>query len=108
MRIAKSGRYGGDITPTYSKILVYALEFIFLLPILFGIAGIVGVVIFVVILLLTRRWLNNRYKDKSIRTTPNMGIRNPNKIYTCNSCGNSFKGQRPNCPHCGIRLNYND
>lgn len=108
MRIAKGG-HSGDSNPTFARLLIYVLEFIFVLPILFVfLAGIPGIIVFIIILFLTRRWLNNRYKNKAIRTTPNMSIKNPNKIYTCNSCGNNFKGQRPTCPHCGIRLTYND
>lgn len=68
MRIGKGGRYGGDSTPTFGKILIYTLEFIFLLPLLFiFLAGVPGLIVFAIILLLTRRWLNNRFRNKAIR-----------------------------------------
>jgi len=98
---------GGGMTNSTFKLFVYVIECIVILPICFVFLNIFGVILFVIILLLTRRFLNNRIQNKAVKTIPGT-VKNPNKVYTCNSCKGSFKGQRPNCPHCGIKLNYND
>lgn len=98
-------RYGGEFSAGTGKLLIYVLECIFLLPVLLIFLNIPGLIIFIIILLLTRKHLNKNVQNKAIKTGP---IRNPNKIYTCQTCGGNFKGQQPTCPHCGIRLTYNE
>ena len=107
MRIAKGG-YSGDNSAGFSKLLIYVLECIFILPICLVFLNVFGVILFIILLLLTRRWLNNRFKDKAIKALPNAEIRNPDKMYVCHNCGGNFNGQRPVCPHCGMKLGYED
>lgn len=101
------GQYGGKLTAGAGKILIYVIECIILLPILLVFLNIPGLIIFIIILLLTRRQLNKNVQNQAIRTIPG-NINNPNKVYTCNACNGSFKGQQPKCPHCGITLRYNE
>ena len=100
------GRYGGKFTDGEGKLMIYVLECVILLPILLVFLNIPGLIIFIVILLLTRRHMNKNIRNKAIKTTGQLP--NPNKTYTCSKCGASFKGQQPKCPNCGIRLNYNN
>ena len=101
------GRYGGKFTDGEGKLLIYVLECVILLPILLVFLNIPGIIIFIIILLLTRRQLNKNVQNKAIKTIPG-NIKNPNKNYTCTTCNGSFKGQQPICPHCGIKLRYNE
>ena len=101
------GRYGGKFTAGEGKLLIYVLECVILLPILLIFLNIPGLIIFIIILLLTRRHLNKNIQNKAVRTIPG-NINNPNKVYTCNACNGSFKGQQPKCPHCGITLRYDE
>jgi uncharacterized paraquat-inducible protein A len=100
------GRRGG-LTNTSGKLLIYVIEAIVILPICLVFLNVFGIIVFIVILLLTRRYMNKKIQNKAIKTIPS-AVKNPDKVYTCNSCGGNFKGQRPNCPHCGIKLNYNE
>lgn len=101
------GRYGGKFTAGAGKLMIYVLECVILLPILLVFLNIPGLIIFIIILLLTRRQLNKNIQNQAVRTIPG-NIKNPNKIYTCTTCKGSFKGQQPKCPHCGITLRYNE
>lgn len=105
MRIAS---YQVDSTAGVGRWIIYALMLVTVLPICMGFLGIIGIPIFIVIFLLVRHFLKKRTSNQAIKTTQFTSIKNPNKTYTCSSCNNNFKGQRPNCPHCGIKLNYND
>lgn len=106
MKVHRDGRNSGGLSAGAGKLLVYVLECVILLPILFVFLNIPGLIIFIVILLLTRRHMNKNVQNKAIKTTGQLP--NPNKTYTCTKCGTSFKGRRPKCPNCGITLNYND
>ena len=106
MKVHRPGRYGGGLSTTAGKLLIYIIECVILLPILFVFLNVFGVIIFIVILLLTRRFLNKNVQNKAIRTPGQLP--NPTKTYSCSKCGTSFKGQQPKCPNCGIILNYND
>lgn len=105
MKVHRNGRYGGGLSVGAGKLLVYFLECLIILPICLVFLHIPGIILFIIILFLTRRLMNKNLQNKAVRKN---SIKNPNKIYTCSSCNNNFKGQRPNCPHCGIKLNYND
>lgn len=107
MRAAKYGKYSGDTPNSVVKWFIYFLEIIVLFPILFTfLGGIPGLIIFIIIFLLVRNWINNRSQNNAYKKSPNIGTLNPNTIYTCNSCGGQFKGKRTNCPYCGIKLSY--
>lgn len=101
------GQYGGKLTIGAGNLLIYFIECIVVFPICFVFLNIPGIIVFIIILLLTRRFLNKRTRNNAIKIIPN-NIKNPNKIYTCSSCKNNFKGQQLNCPYCGIKLTYND
>lgn len=103
MKVHRNGRNNGGLSVGAGKLLIYVIECVVLLPILFVFFNIFGVVLFVIILLLTRRQLNKNVQNKAIKKSQ---VINSNKIYTCNSCKGSFKGQQPKCPHCGITLTY--
>ena len=98
------GRYGGKLTVGEGKLLIYVIECVILLPILLVFLNIPGLIIFIIILLLTRRQLNKNVQNKAKRTHGQLP--NPTKTYSCSKCGASFKGQQPKCPNCGITLNY--
>jgi len=104
MKVHRHGRHGGGVSVGAGKLLIYILEFVILLPILFIFLNIPGLIIFIVILLLTRRHMNKNVRNKAITTSRQLP--NPTKTYTCSKCGASFKGQQPKCPNCGITLNY--
>lgn len=107
MRVAKTGRYGGDSTQSFGRWLIYALEFVILLPLCFVfLAGIPGIIVFIIIFLIIRKLLLTVSRNQAIKISPN--VKNPNKIYKCSNCNQSFYGQQPICPKCGTTLKYND
>lgn len=89
------------------KVWVYFLEAVPLLSIAIALFPI-GTIFSIVVFLLTRKLLNNKYRDKAIRIHSTEIMKNSWKVYSCAHCGNTFEGQRPNCPHCGGVLNYTD
>ena len=107
MKVHHSGgrHSGGGLTNSAGKLLIYFIECIIILPICLVFLNVFGIIVFIIILLLTRWYINKNVQNKAIRTIP---VKNPGKIYKCSSCGHSFKGQQPNCPNCGIKLNYTD
>ncbi|WP_407453114.1 hypothetical protein [Methanobrevibacter sp.] len=106
MRVAS---YQVDSTAGVGRLLIYFLLCVIVLPICIAFLGVIGIPVFIVIFILARHYLKNKTSNNAIRTTPvTTTVKNPNKIYTCQTCGGNFKGQQPNCPHCGIRLTYNE
>lgn len=104
MRIAKTGYGGGDTTSSLGRHL--ACIIVFFLSLFLGIVFLgpfFGVVLSLIITILFWSLTRNTTKNKAISTT---GVKNPNVLYTCQTCGGQFKGQLPKCPHCGINLRY--
>ena len=106
MRFKKGGPRG-ELGAVDIKFRVYFFEAWLLITISFVFFPI-GLIISIVIFLITRKVLNSIYRDKAIRLYSTEILNNSWKNYTCSECGNTFNGQRPNCPHCGTILNYND
>lgn len=105
MRVAS---YQVDNTAGVGRWVVYGLMLIIVLPICMVFLGVIGIPIFIIIFILVRIFLKNKTSNQAIKPTSHTIVKNPNKVYVCHTCGGNFKGQQPTCPHCGIRLNYND
>lgn len=97
-----SGVYGGgDITMTSSKILVYVLLCVFLLPILFAFLNVFGIIIFVVIFYFVRSSLNTSIRDTAIPINTNAQKEIPVKTVYCGNCGHELTADSKFCPNCG-------
>lgn len=108
MRIAKRRV---DSTAGLGRWLIYFLILIIVLPICVVFLGVIGIPVFIVIFILVRHFLKDKTSNKAIKTTSiktTAVVKNPNKLYTCHTCGGNFKGQQPTCPHCGIKLIYEE
>ena len=70
MKVHRSGgrHGGGGLTNTSGKLLVYFIEIIIILPLCFVFLHIPGVILFIIILLLTRRFMNKNIQNKAVRT----------------------------------------
>ncbi len=104
MRFRKGG-YRGEKGVIDKKANVYFVEAWIVLVISGGLFPI-GIVISIVLVLITRKILNNHYRDNAIRLYSTEILNNSWKNYTCPYCGNTYNGQRPNCPYCGGVVNY--
>ena len=93
--------------PRDKKFTVYFFEFWILGSIAFAYFPI-GTVVAIILFLITRKLLNDKYRDKAIRLYSTDVMAYSWKNYTCGGCGRTFQGQRPNCPYCGTTLNYNE
>ena len=68
MRVARASYYGGDASAGFGKWLVYIVFVIVVYPLCFASFGfLVGSVVFVVVFLLLRFWLNGRVRDRAER-----------------------------------------
>lgn len=105
MRIAS---YQVDSTAGTGRLLIYFLMLVIILPICIAFLGVIGIPVFIVIFILARHFFKKRTSNQAIKTTRVATVKNPNKLYTCQTCGGNFKGQQPTCPHCGIKLTYNE
>ena len=104
MRAARTGR-GGDNTSSVGRYMVTIIAFFITLFIGVLILGpLLGVILALILTFFFYRWAKSRSQNNAVRVGPSFP--NPNKTYTCGSCGKNFKGQRANCPHCGIKLKY--
>lgn len=101
----RKGGYRGEIGVVDRKFIVYFFESFILLVISF-IFFPIGIIISILIVLITRKLLNKRYRDKAIRLHCTDVIYDNGKNYYCPCCGLMFYGQRPNCPYCGCMINY--
>ena len=104
MRFRKGG-YRGETGVVDRKFTVYFFEAFLLLAISFVYFPI-GIIISIIIVLISRKLLNKRYRDKAIRLYCTDVIHDNGKNYDCPYCGKTFYGQRPNCPYCGGTVNY--
>lgn len=109
MRAAQvGGRYGGDSSSTVGRWLLCLITFfvsLFLFGLILGPFGFIGAIIATLIIW---RITKKASSDNAIRVNTNANVRNPNKLYTCKSCGSNFYGMQPRCPHCGIKLKYTE
>lgn len=103
MRIARTGTYSGDTSITVGRWLVTIICFFILLFLGVLFLGPFGIILAFIITFFIWRFFKKAAQDNAI---PANTIRNPNRVYSCNSCGGRFKGQQPSCPHCGVRLRY--
>ncbi|MBQ9024806.1 MAG: hypothetical protein IJ104_00855 [Methanobrevibacter sp.] len=104
MRVARVGR-GGDNTSSVGRYLATIIVFFIALFVCTLILGpLFGFILTLIVTFLFYRWAKGRSQGNAVRVGPSFP--NPNKTYTCGGCGKTFKGQRANCPHCGIKLNY--
>jgi len=68
MRAAKSSYYGGDFSAGAGKWLIYVIVVIVLYPICFATFGfIIGTILFIILFLVIRYFLNRKIRDKSKR-----------------------------------------
>lgn len=68
MRAAKSSYYGGDFSAGAGKWLIYVIVVIVLYPICFATFGfIIGTIVFIILFLVIRYFLNSRIRNKSKR-----------------------------------------
>lgn len=106
MRAAQTGVYSGDSSSTVGRWLLTIIVFFVSLFLFIVILGpMLGIIASFIVTFIVWRFTKKASQDNAIRTT---GVKNPNMLYTCQTCGGQFKGQLPKCPHCGIRLTYND
>lgn len=109
MKVHHADRHGGGLPVGAGRLLIYFLLCVTVLPVCIGFLGVIGVPVFILVFILVRHFLKKRTTNQAVKTTPGVTtVKNPNKVYTCNTCGGNFKGQQPVCPHCGIRLRYNE
>ena len=85
------------------KLMVYFLLIALLLPGLLMLAGIFGLVAFIIIFILVRMILV-RISQNHARIQRD--VRFNSRKYVCQSCGHSFKGKELKCPICGVNLRY--
>lgn len=103
MRIAKTGVYSGDSSSTVGRLILTIVCFFVSLFLGIVVLGPFGIPAAIILTIIVWRITKKAYQDRAIRSG---GVRNPNKRYVCSNCGGKFKGQLPNCPHCGLELTY--
>lgn len=69
---------------------------------------VIGIFLYPIVVFLIWYWLRKRYRDNAIRLYSTDVLAKSWVSYTCNTCGNTFEGQRGNCPYCGAVLTYFD
>ena len=69
---------------------------------------VVGIILYPAVMILIWQALKKSQRNNAIRLHSTQILNKSWVLYTCNTCGGQFKGQRGNCPHCGAMLSYND
>jgi len=102
MRIAKfSGAYGGgDITRSNGKWLWYAIITVFGLPLLVIFLNVFGVIIYIVLMYLVRKDMNNKVRDNAI---PVNDVPEVEHVHYCRDCGYKLNDEKF-CPNCGEKV----
>ena len=102
MRIAQEqGVFGGgDTTVTDSKILGYILLFFILLPILFGLLNVFGIIIFIPIFYYYRKSQNKTIRNNAIPVKKQ--VETHGKF--CPECGHELNSDDHFCRNCGFKL----
>lgn len=101
MRIAKVTGYGGDSTVGFGKWLWYIIIIILIYPICFATLGfLIGTIVFILIFLLVRHYLNRSVKDKAIRINETQKPLLSDSNF-CDNCGHKLTNSAKFCPNCG-------
>lgn len=97
MRIAKfSGAYGGgDITRSNGKWMWYAIITVFGLPLLVIFLNVFGVIIYIVLMYLVRKDMNQKVRDNAIPIS---------EVQYCRNCGHPVRSDQHFCSECGMKL----
>ena len=103
MRIAKfGGTYGGgDITRSNGKWLWYAIITVFGLPLLVIFLNVFGVIIYIVLMYLVRKDMNNKVRDNAI---PVNDVPELDHVHYCGNCGCQVRSDQHYCSECGMKL----
>ncbi len=104
MRAAQHGVYSGDSSSTVGRwLLTIICCFVSLFVFVLILGPLFGIIAALIVTFLVWRFTKKASQGNAIKTS---AIKNPNQVYSCNSCRGTFKGQLPKCPHCGITLKY--